>query len=215
MNLTKSREKILKKVRKALLNRRPTVPEPDLNSEVFAKSSETDLTVVFAENFVENKGEFIYCEDLDDFYSSVLAVVKTRGFEKIFVWEKALDKMLTRAKVSFSDSGEDFLEAKIGVTSCESLIARTGSILVSSRNGSGRRLGIYPPIHIVIAYTSQIVEDLKDGLGSIKKKYNGGMPSMISLITGPSLTIAVENTVAIGAHGTKELILFLIDDTSN
>jgi L-lactate dehydrogenase complex protein LldG len=215
MPLSKSREKILKKVRKALMNHKPALQEPDFNSEVFAKSAEDDLPVVFAENFVKTKGEFIYCEDQADFESSISDLINTRGLENIFVWEKDLEKMLIKAKVSFSGTEENFSGSNAGVTTCESLVARTGSLIVSSGNAGGRRLGIYPPIHIVVAYTSQIVEDIKDGLSAIRKKYNGTMPSMISMVTGPSRTSDIEKTLVMGAHGPKELILFLIDDTSN
>ena len=215
MSFAKTREKILKKVRKALLTRKPTIPEPDFNAEIFTKDPEKDLTVVFAENFVKAKGEFIYCEDLADFESSMNSLVQTRGFEKIFAWEPDLAKMLVKAKVPVSDNEDNFLESNIGITSCESMVARTGSLIVSSKNPGGRRLGIYPPVHIVIAYTSQIVEDIKDGLSSIRKKYNGAIPSMISLVTGPSRTSDIEKTLVMGAHGPRELILFLIDDTSN
>ncbi|HXA02689.1 MAG TPA: lactate utilization protein [Cytophagaceae bacterium] len=215
MNLAKSREKILKKVRKALLTRKPTVPEPDFNSEIFTKDPEKDLSVIFAENFVKAKGEFIYCEDLTDFENSISSLVKIRGLEKIFLLEPVLEEMLLKARIPVSNTEENFLGSNIGITSCESLVARTGSLIVSSKNPGGRRIGIYPPVHIVIAYTSQIVEDIKDGLSAIKKKYNGAMPSMISLVTGPSRTSDIEKTLVMGAHGPKELILFLIDDTSN
>jgi L-lactate dehydrogenase complex protein LldG len=215
MNLTKSREKILKKVRKALLMRKANIPEPDFNAEIFIKDPEKDLTVLFAENFVASKGEFIYCEDPDDFESSFNSMVKIRGLEKIFVWDQTLLEMLIKANISFSASEENFLESNIGITSCESLIARTGSIIISSKTNGGRKLSIYPPVHIVIAYTSQILEDIKDGLRDIKEKYSDRIPSMVSMVTGPSCTSAIENTVITGAQGSRELILFLIDDTSN
>ncbi|MFL5731024.1 MAG: lactate utilization protein C, partial [Cytophagaceae bacterium] len=205
----------LKKVRKALLQRKPAMPEPDFSAEIFTKDPEQDLSVVFAENFVGTKGEFIYCEDEADFENSLSGLAKSRGLEKIFVREEVLKKMLSKAKIPFSDSEDDFLSCNIGITSCESLVARTGSLIVSSKNASGRRLGIYPPVHIVIAYTSQIVEDIKDGLSAIRKKYEGAMPSMISLVTGPSRTSDIEKTLVMGAHGPQELILFLIDDTSH
>jgi L-lactate dehydrogenase complex protein LldG len=92
------------------------------------------------------------------------------------------------------------------------LIERTGSILVSSRQSAGRRLGIYPPVHIVVASVSQIVPDIKDGLGFIRKKYGNKLPSMISLVTGASRTADIEKTLVMGAHGPRELVLFLIDD---
>jgi L-lactate dehydrogenase complex protein LldG len=215
MSFAKSKEKILKKVRSALLTRKPNVTEPDFNAEIFSKDPEKDLAVVFAENFVTTKGEFIYCEDHADFENSIYSLVKGRGFEKIFTRDAALVKMLSKARIAFSTNEEDFPVLNVGITSCENLVARTGSLIVSSKNPAGRALGIYPPVHIVIAHTSQIVEDIKDGLNAIRKTHNGSMPSMISLVTGPSRTSDIEKTLVMGAHGPKELILFLIDDTSN
>ena len=76
---------------------------------------------------------------------------------------------------------------------------------------AGRRLSIYPPVHIVLAYTSQIVLDIKDGLKLLKEKYEGSLPSMISNVTGPSRTADIEKTLVLGAHGPKELFVFLLE----
>ena len=99
-----------------------------------------------------------------------------------------------------------------GITYCEYLIARLGSIMVSSKQTSGRRLNVFPENHIVIARSSQIVADLKDALKNIKEKYVGNLPSMISVITGPSRTADIEKTLVMGAHGPRELYVFLIDE---
>ena len=53
---------------------------------------------------------------------------------------------------------------------------------------------------------------MKEGLSKLKKKYNGKLPSMISTITGPSRTADIEKTLVMGAHGPKEVYVFLIDD---
>jgi L-lactate dehydrogenase complex protein LldG len=112
-------------------------------------------------------------------------------------------------------SREDQLEsADVGITLCESLIARTGSVMVSSAQLSGRRMPGFMPVHIVLAYTSQIVKDVKDGFKLMKEKYEEGMPSMITFITGPSSTADIEGILVYGAHGPKELFVFLIDDIS-
>ena len=80
--------------------------------------------------------------------------------------------------------------------------------MLSSKQGSGRSLSIFPPIHIVIAFASQLVEDIQDGLELVKKKY-ATLPSMICLTTGPSRTADIEKTLVLGAHGPKELVVFL------
>jgi len=46
------------------------------------------------------------------------------------------------------------------------------------------------------------------------KKYNGNMPSMISIATGPSRTADIEKTLVLGAHGPKEVYVFFIDQPS-
>jgi len=89
------------------------------------------------------------------------------------------------------------------------LVARTGSILVSSSSQSGRQLNVFPPIHIVLAHVSQLVNYLDDALISIQQKYGDDLPSAISTITGPSRTADIEKTLVLGAHGPKEFIVFL------
>ena len=60
---------------------------------------------------------------------------------------------------------------------------------------------------------SQIFYDIGDALEFVKELYAPGFPSMVSLVTGPSRTADIEKTLVMGAHGPKELIVFLVDDT--
>jgi L-lactate dehydrogenase complex protein LldG len=106
---------------------------------------------------------------------------------------------------------DDIVTCDASVTACECLIARTGSIVLSSVN-SGRLTSVYAPVHICIAYTSQLLYDIKDGLMELKKKYGENLPSMISFATGPSRTADIEKTLVVGVHGPREVYLFLIDD---
>jgi L-lactate dehydrogenase complex protein LldG len=53
--------------------------------------------------------------------------------------------------------------------------------------------------------------DLKDGFKLLKNKYGHNTPSLISTITGPSRTADIEKTLVLGAHGPKELFVFLLD----
>lgn len=84
--------------------------------------------------------------------------------------------------------------------------------MVSSAQAGGRRMFVYPDIHIVVAYTSQLVEDLSDALNAITEKYGKDLPSLVSVISGPSRTADIEKTLVMGAHGPRELYVFLIED---
>ena len=59
---------------------------------------------------------------------------------------------------------EDLAGSDVSITGCEALIARTGSIVMSSAQESGRTVSVYAPVHICIAYTNQLVYDIRDGL---------------------------------------------------
>lgn len=76
---------------------------------------------------------------------------------------------------------------------------------------SGRSVGIFSPVHIVIAFVNQLVFDIKDALQKLKDKYGNELPSMISFQTGPSRTSDIEKTSVIGVHGPKEVYVFLIE----
>jgi L-lactate dehydrogenase complex protein LldG len=119
---------------------------------------------------------------------------------------------LKDAGISFNAKKDAIEKMQVAITSCEAIIARTGSALVTSTKNS-RILTVYPPVHIVVAYTSQVVMEIKDGLQVLRNKYGKNLPSMISFISGPSRTSDIEKTLVLGAHGPKELFVFLIDDS--
>ena len=106
----------------------------------------------------------------------------------------------------------DLSNCDVSITGCEYLVARTGSIVMSAAQSSGRSASVYAPIHICIAYTSQIVYDIKDALQSVKEKYGNNTPSLITFATGPSRTADIEKTLVVGVHGPKEVYLFLVEE---
>ena len=209
-DITTSKEKLLKKIRKALLEKRDN-PYPNLEDMPFYAPNDELTEVLFAEQFTAISGQFVFCEDEVDFIENLLELAEERNWRKIYCWEPALQRILEKFEYPFFETDKDFEQADVGFTLCEALIARNGSILVSNGNMAGRRLSIYPPVHIVLAYTTQLVLDLKDGFRLIKSKYNNNLPSMISTITGPSRTADIEKTLVLGAHGPKELFVFLLD----
>jgi L-lactate dehydrogenase complex protein LldG len=212
MEESTSREKVLKKIRNALISKSSS-PFTDIDFESSVYNEFTDsLDIVFAEEFSKVQGQFVYCENEDDLISNLSILFSQKNWFNIFCLEEKIQGFLNEAKISYSSLEEELLDMNVSVTFCEFLVARLGSIMVSSRQISGRRLNIYPPVHIVIAYTSQLVPDIKHALAAIKMKYSERFPSLVSLITGPSRTADIEKTLVMGAHGPKELFVFLIDD---
>src|SRR5690606_27990446 len=102
-------------------------------------------------------------------------------------------QILSSLKFTSSDP-ESLRSCDIAITGCECLIARTGTVVLSAALPGGRTASVYAPIHICIAYTSQLVNDIKDGLIFLQEKYGPEIPSMISFATGPSRTADIEKT---------------------
>jgi L-lactate dehydrogenase complex protein LldG len=210
MNDTTSKERMLKKIRKALLEKRDN-PYPNLEDTPLYEEYTDHADLLFAEQLTAVAGNFVFCEDDIQLVENLLLLAEEKNWRKIYCWEPELQLLLSNYEFPYYSTDTDFLNAEVGVTLCESLIARNGSVLISNGNNAGRRLSIYPNVHIVIAYTSQIVLDIKDAFTVLKQKYPDAIPSMISNITGPSRTADIEKTLVLGAHGPKELYVFLME----
>lgn len=209
---TTSKEKILKKVRQALIFKsKPKFANIDLDSNVYLQTDDISILETFARNFTESHGQFVICDNQFDFIDKLLTLQDRRKFKNLYCREEELQNMLKDTGLSFSTPKDDIEKIQVSLTGCEAIIARTGSVVISSSRNS-HQYSIAAPVHIVLAYASQVVMEIKHALQLIKNKYGRNLPGMISISTGPSSTSDIEKTVVWGAHGPVELFVFLIDD---
>lgn len=204
-----ARNKILKKIKQALKSPVP-VPFPDQVSDTpLFIPTEQELAIDFAQNFTNLLGKFVYCADDGELAQQLAALIKSQKWEKIYSQESGwLDDM---SEYQFDPVNTDELAScDASITLCEHLVARTGTIVLSSQQLSGRASSVYAPVHICIAYTHQLVYDISDSLHQFKKEADH-IPSMISFATGPSRTADIEKTLVVGVHGPKEVYCFLVD----
>jgi L-lactate dehydrogenase complex protein LldG len=209
MKSTSSKENILKKIRQALTNTVPVpFPKSEGNNSVFQPQTD-DLEVEFANEFTKLLGKFAFCINEDDLQFQLKQLFTEKKWKNIYCVE---DKLMPLIFESAAEKNQTTLyDCDASVTSCEYLIARTGSIVLSAAQEQGRTVSVYAPVHICIAYTNQLVYDIKDGLQLLKDKYQGNLPSMVTFATGPSRTADIEKTLVVGVHGPKEVYLFLVD----
>ncbi len=213
MDESTSREKVLKNVRNAgIFQADCPYTDIDFSSNVFVMSEEP-IDIAFAEAFTKIAGKFVYCEDENEFLQNFKFLAIEQKWNQLFCYEDKIKDWFTAARIRFSDNKDNITQAQQGVTFCEFLISRLGSIMVSSAQVSGRRLIVYPDVHIVVAYTSQLVPDLPDALAAISEKYGKRLPSLVSVISGPSRTADIEKTLVMGAHGPREVYVFLIENS--
>jgi L-lactate dehydrogenase complex protein LldG len=210
MKFSPAKENILKKIRQALSTSVPVpFPQSEGNHSVFQQSEE-DLEVKFAEEFSKLQGKFVYCADEKEAVQNLITLAEAKQWKEIYCRETLLKE--TISKNGFTNfSLQELHAADAGLTTCECLIARTGTIVMSSAGESGRTVSVYTPVHICFAFVDQLVYDIKDGLQLLKEKYNGKIPSLITFASGPSRTADIEKTLVVGVHGPKEVYCFLID----
>jgi L-lactate dehydrogenase complex protein LldG len=212
MSTHTSKENILKKIRKALSHPTPLpFPQSEGAGNIFPPLKQ-DPEIEFAEQFTRLQGKFIYCINQQEFAFQLVSLVKKQDWQKIFcLEEKLLGNVGSQLEDRLVKTG--LAECDAAITGCESLVARTGTIVLSAAQPAGRSASVYAPIHICIAYTSQLVYDTRDALQAAREKYGNSFPSLLSFATGPSRTADIEKTLVVGVHGPKEVYVFLLESS--
>lgn len=213
-----SKEKILKKVRAALtFKAKGGFQNIDLDSNVFVQPTEDSLVEAFAKNFTATQAQFVFCDNQFDCIDKLLDLMELKKWKALHCKDDALEAMLKDAGITLVTYLNKSDKIPVAITGCESIIARTGSILFSSVNT--RTNIIWPNEHVVIAKLSQLVPDIKDAMQMLKNRHGRNFPSSVTFVTGPSKTLKLPADAAhfpvttTGALGPHALYLFLIDDT--
>lgn len=227
-----SKEKILARIREALRIPAPTPAQihghhagtpPKEYSRDFrdamppAGTTPAERLEIFKNNLDALKGQFVACKNIADAREKFEALCVERGWTKIATHRAPLCDGVVAPEKSpiITDDGYDkntLGAAAVGVSECECLVAQTGSVMFSARACGGRALSILPPVHIVLAKQSQLVGDITDAYAVIRAKYGENLPDCLGFITGPSRTGDIERILVLGAHGPKELFVFLLEE---
>ncbi len=212
MKESTTKEKVLKKIRDALVNPMSAPFEKvDMEHPVFMASREIFREEQFAEAFTGAGGQFIFCPDVDEFAADLQALITQKGISSLFCGEEFITGLLKELKIPYENDPVKMIDCQATITGCEALVASHGSVVFSSRQGGGRKSFACPPLQIVVATNRQLVADLSSAFRFLNAKYNKILPSQITFATGPSRTADIEKTLVHGAHGPKELYLLMLD----
>lgn len=180
MQESKTREKILKKVRSALIEQTLNpFPKTDTEAEIFQVSDE-DMEVIFANNFSAKNGRFFYSENQFDFIEDVIALCSSYQWKNCICVEDQLKQFLTSVDFPFKTEVENNSENGAIITTCECLIARTGEVVFSSKLNllTDSKLPV-----IVVADFSNILIDMLEALHLMRLKYGSSLPSSVNIVS--------------------------------
>ncbi len=97
-----------------------------------------------------------------------------------------------------------------GFTVARSGLAATGTLVLAPDAGSPRTMSLAPPIHIALVYASSLHPDLHSAARA--ERWADGMPTNLVMVSGPSKTSDIQQTLAYGAHGPRQLWVVIVTD---
>ncbi len=110
---------------------------------------------------------------------------------------------------------QQVIDSYIGVTSADFCMADTATLVMRARPGQARSVSLVPSIHIAVIELDQIIADLKELHALLIKEMEEekeGLTNCMTYISGPSKTADVEATMVHGAHGPREVYVYVIAD---
>lgn len=206
-----ARNNILEKIREAL--KEPAGKEPpgrrttESTGEVFYRTDGMGLLEAFSAEFAAIDGKLEVCLEKSALRKRIAALRKENGWEHLYCNTASFREDPGLGGLSFTGAPET---ASAVITGCECLVARTGTIVLSTAQEYGRALTVYTPVHIVVASADQLVYDVGDGIELIIQRHGASLPSAIFFASGPSRTGDIEKTLVRGVHGPVEVYLFLL-----
>ena len=146
------------------------------------------------------------------------AILDDIGLEKAFQGSP-----IELQRIAYEESGksrdaqrakfrQDMIVANIGVTGVSHAVAETGSVSISAGAGVSRLISLLPPVHIAVVSPDQVVPSL-DELFSFRRDefLERGSLDYANIISGPSRSADIEQTLIKGMHGPREVHMVIVD----
>jgi L-lactate dehydrogenase complex protein LldG len=99
---------------------------------------------------------------------------------------------------------------RLGITGVFCAIAETGTLVVLSSADTPTATTLLPDTHVAIVSANRIVDTMEDAFALIRKE-RGRVPRAINMISGPSRTGDIEQTIVLGAHGPFRVHILVVD----
>ncbi|RKZ37398.1 MAG: lactate utilization protein C [Gammaproteobacteria bacterium] len=217
--MSAAREQILARVRRGLKRDEPLTADVVTQLEARTTAHESavrpalgaDLVARFTEKLSAVSGRVIpvpamvdatdgLLAYLDEFDLPRSAVVSQGGLVDEMVWPEG---MAVEWRVA---GGSD----RLSVTGAFCAVAETGTVVLLSAPESPTSLNFLPDDHIVLLGRSQLLPHLEDVWHKLREEV-GDMPRTVNLVTGPSKTADVEQTIQLGAHGPRRFAVILVE----
>ncbi|MEQ9190216.1 MAG: lactate utilization protein [Alphaproteobacteria bacterium] len=94
-----------------------------------------------------------------------------------------------------------------GLSVASAAVAETGTLALASGPTRPTTLNFLPETHFVVVPEGHVVGAYEDVLASVRDE----MPATLNFITGPSRSGDIEQTIQLGAHGPRRLVILMVE----
>ncbi len=131
---------------------------------------------------------------------------RLRGTDIGLAWVPNQERFTEDERAAFRGQ---VIASYIGLTTADYLIADTASLVLLGGRGRARSVSLVPSIHVAVVPMGRIAPSFRDVLRRLDAQ-GLALPSNLTFVTGPSKTADIEATLVHGAHGPREMHLFLV-----
>lgn len=209
-----AREEILARLQQQA--REATLPPPWQSRRDFP-----NLADRFQEALTAAKGEVVRAANLEDALQALGDLLSALGVKRVVVngelaaldvdWQQRWPAIAWQT-VAPAETEEErkalrafCAEADLGLSGADAALAETGTVVVSSGAERSRLATLLPPVHVALVPEAKLTSDIFTWVAQQSPEDAAN----IVLISGPSKTADIEQTLTIGVHGPKRLIVIL------
>jgi hypothetical protein len=214
MELVDKKEELIRRIAVALRGHEGAKTAPLPAAVPGGRGGEADRIARFREEFEAHGGNFFAGPALESLLPALGEALRLSGVVALFFPEDDAEaRHVAEALVPFGpftlvSSGEARQPSPpqtAGMQTAEYAIAETGSIVQTSRGGKTLLPGLLADVHVALLSPGAFVDRMEECLAALAED----LPRNISILSGPSRSADIEQTLAIGAHGPKKMIAVL------
>lgn len=217
--MSSSREKILGNIRTGLTQTLLPDAMPERPALDFPKT-DGDLSLFVAE-LQKLSAEVVRFGTLPEAVQNLMQLFRDRNWKRTLIWQSLLEnnaqlkEALENAEIeAVTDAKKNELASiPVGITDIKAAIADTGTLVLQNISGQPSFVSLLPDVHIVLVRASEIYPNLQtfleneENIGAVVSQSNNFV-----FISGPSRTADIEQTLTLGVHGPREMIVMLLED---
>ncbi len=220
-----SREQVFANIRRGLKRGEPTSQQREAtlariqrkeNNLIPARAQlpQTEQIELFREMATNAAAEIIDINSINELPTAVQSWLEQKGINQLVRGSSPDLEQLDWSQAE--NLSVDTRVAQVGdrasLTICFAGIAETGTLMLHSQAESPTSLNFLPDNHLVLLRKSQVVGIYEDAWKKLRETRGNHWPRTVNMITGPSRSGDIGQTLYMGAHGPCDLAIFMLDD---